>query len=86
MDELTDLPGPVADVTTPPFSPSQVISIVCQFRYPPTGSAEVDGNNAAFLLRVKDQLNRLADPAGGFSIAFTSLFVGQRAKKADQGE
>jgi hypothetical protein len=86
LDRLTDLPGPAADLTTPPLSPSQVISTVCQFRYPPTGSAEVNGNNAAFLLRVKDKLNRLADPAGGFSIAFTSLFVGQRAKKADHGE
>jgi hypothetical protein len=84
--DLKPLPGPGADDASPLLSPSAVVSVVCQLRYPPTGSAVVNANEAAFLLRVKDALNRLAYPAGGFSIAFTSLFIGQRRNEKARAE
>jgi len=86
LDRLTDLGGPNAAPQDPPLSPADVVSTVCQLRYPPAGSPEVNAHNAAFLLRVKDKLNRLASPADGFSIAFTNLFVGQRQRRGTSGE
>jgi hypothetical protein len=84
--DMKPLPGPGADESSPPLGPSAVVSIVCQLRYPPIGTAEVNANDAAFLLRVKDALNRLAYPAGGFSIAFTSMFIGLRRNENDTRE
>jgi hypothetical protein len=86
LDRLTDLAGPGATAHDPPLSPPDVISTVCQFRYPPAGTPEVNARDAAFLLRVKDKLNRLASPAGAFSIAFTNMFVGWRPRKDGRGE
>lgn len=86
LDRLTDLTGPEAAAHDPPLAPSEVISTICRFRYPPDGTPEVNARNAAFLLRVKDKLNRLASPAGGFSIAFTNMFIGRRESKKDSGD
>ena len=51
----------------------EIIDRVSRMRFPPEGSVSDQANDARFLLRARDQLNNLAYPARGKSIAFTSL-------------
>jgi len=60
----------------PAKSVNDVISHICALRYPPNGDVVVSAQNAAFLLLVKDELNRLADPAIGLTVAYTTMVVG----------
>ena len=66
-----------ADGAAPvPLSAQQVVEDICKISYPPGGDIEVNAQQAAFMLMVKDRLNYLASPARGLTVAFTSMFAG----------
>lgn len=46
-------------------------------KWPPDEQSPFNAQNAAFVLKVKDQLNRYASPASGFTVAFTVLFTSE---------
>ena len=54
----------------------QVVEEICKISYPPGGDIEVNAQQAAFMLMVKDKLNYLASPSRGLTVAFTSMFAG----------
>ena len=55
---------------------NQVVTHICSLRYPDTSGRGVDpARDAAFLLLVKDELNRLANPATGLTVAYTAMAV-----------
>jgi len=77
----TDEPPPAeaktpADGTTPRASPADIITHISTLRFPPDQYQRLTPKNAAFLLLVKDRLNRMASPAIGMTVAFTSMVVG----------
>jgi hypothetical protein len=72
-----DTPDP--DDVRRSLTPFEVMQRICELSYPPTGTAELNAKNAAFLLYVRDRLNSLAYPARGLSIAYTYMFVGDDA-------
>jgi hypothetical protein len=53
--------------------PADWLQRVCEITWPPQGNEAERAADAALLIRVKDQLNRLSFPASGFTIAFTAL-------------
>ena len=53
-----------------------IITHISTLRFPPAETQPLTARNAAFLLMVKDRLNRLASPASGLTIAFTAMVVG----------
>jgi hypothetical protein len=57
-------------------TPGEVIRRISTLRYPPAGSPSDVASDAAFLIMVKDKLNRLAAPANGATVAFTALVIG----------
>jgi hypothetical protein len=54
----------------------EIVEEICRISYPPNGGVESSAQQAAMLLAVKDQLNRIANPARGLTVAFTSMFAG----------
>ena len=74
LNDMTKVPDPVPGGKDA-LKPQEAIHRVCMIRFPPVGTAEDKADQAALLLLVKDQLNALAFPARGLSIAFTSLFA-----------
>ena len=71
----------IADDTDPEgkkmLSTRAIVERITQIRYPPDGGTSgKNASDAAFLLVVKDQLNGLADPARGLTVAYSSMFVG----------
>ena len=57
------------------------IEKICKISWPPDGSEEEKAEDAALLIRAKDYLNRLAQPASGATIAFTLLVTQQNARQ-----
>lgn len=57
----------------------EIIEAITKMRYSPEGTPTVNSRNAAILLMTKDQLNALAHPARGLSIAYTTMFIGSEA-------
>jgi len=53
-----------------------IITHISTLRFPPEEFRPLNARNAAFLLIVKDQLNRIAQPAIGVTVAFTAMVVG----------
>jgi hypothetical protein len=68
------IPGDAAapDATTT----DDIITHISTLRFPPAETQPLTARNAAFLLMVKDRLNRMANPATGLTIAFTAMVVG----------
>ena len=71
----------IADDTDPEgkkmLSTRAIVERITQIRYPPDGGTSgKNASDAAFLLVVKDQLNGLADPARGLTVAYSAMFVG----------
>ena len=71
----------VADETDPTgqkaMSTRAVVERITSIRYPPAGTPSVPtASDAAFLMVVKDQLNGMAHPARGLTVAYTSMFLG----------
>jgi hypothetical protein len=64
-------PGADAATTT-----DDIITHISTLRFPPPQMQPLTARNAAFLLIVKDRLNRMASPAIGLTIAFTAMVVG----------
>src|SRR5260221_3528651 len=60
-----------------------IITHISQLRFPPPDSRPINARNAAFLLLVKDKLNRLARPAIGMTIAYTAMVVGSVHEPVD---
>ena len=59
------------------LSTRAIVERITQIRYPPPGGTNAqNAADAAFLLVVKDQLNGMADPARGLTVAYTAMFVG----------
>ena len=59
------------------LSTRAIVERITQIRYPPDSrNTGKNAQDAAFLLVVKDQLNGLADPARGLTVAYTAMFVG----------
>ena len=80
---LADLEGiaftdPGAAPGAPPvkLTAQQAVEEICKISYPPGGDIEVNAQQAAFMLMVKDKLNFLASPSRGLTVAFTSMFAG----------
>jgi hypothetical protein len=70
----------------PAKSVNEVITHICALRYPPNADPVISSQNAAFLLLVKDELNRLADPAIGLTVAYTTMVVGAIDEAAGDGK
>ncbi len=71
----------VADETDPSgqkaMSTRAVVERITSIRYPPEGKTSAPtAADAAFLMVVKDQLNGMAHPARGLTVAYTSMFLG----------
>ena len=62
-----------AAIERPEGLPADWIEKVCEISWPPDGSKDEKAGDAALLIRAKDHLNRLSQPASGASIAFTLL-------------
>ena len=62
------------------------IEKICMVSWPPDGSDHEKAEDAALLIRAKDYLNRLAQPASGRTIAFTLLVTQQDAGGEKQWE
>jgi hypothetical protein len=70
-----------AAVKRPDELPANWIERVCEISWPPDGSRDEKADDAALLIRAKDYLNRLSEPASGASIAFTLLVTQGPSKK-----
>lgn len=70
------LPGQPRTGAEADNTPGEVIRRISTLRYPPAGSPGDIASDAAFLIMVKDKLNRLAAPANGSTVAFTALVIG----------
>jgi hypothetical protein len=66
------IPGQDSALTTA----DEIITHISTLRFPPEEFRPLTARNAAFLLIVKDQLNRIAKPAIGVTVAFTAMVVG----------
>jgi hypothetical protein len=62
-----------ASVKRPRELDADWVEKVCQISWPPDGSEDEKAEDAALLIRAKDYLNRLCQPASGATIAFTVL-------------
>jgi hypothetical protein len=72
----------LAAATTPPTGlKDDWIEKVCEISWPPDGSNEDRAEDAALLIRAKDYLNRLSQPASGSTIAFTLLVTQEDAPR-----
>jgi hypothetical protein len=58
-----------------------LIEEICNIGWPPSGDAKDRAHQAAVLLRARDTLNNLAEPANGATIAFTLLVAGEAGLK-----
>ena len=80
LDSLT-----IADAADPTgktrMTTRAVVERITAIRYPPDGKQPAqNAADAAFLLVVKDQLNGMAHPARGLTVAYTAMFVGAAGK------
>lgn len=77
LDELGKLwlPGQPRAGAEAGNTAAEVIRHISTLRYPPAGSPGDIASDAAFLIMVKDKLNRLAAPANGATVAFTALVI-----------
>ena len=66
------IPGKDSAIT----NADDIITHISTLRFPPEEFRPLTARNAAFLLIVKDQLNRIAKPAIGVTVAFTAMVVG----------
>jgi hypothetical protein len=58
------------------LSTSEIVEAISQIRYPPDRSKpQATSRNSAILLLAKDQLSALAQPARGYTIAYTTIFI-----------
>jgi len=64
-----------------PGDPPDLVEQICNIGWPPTGDAKDRAHQAAVLLRARDTLNNLAEPANGATIAFTLLVAGEAGLK-----
>jgi len=81
LSALNDIPDPQAGVdlsvgTVPPMPWNKVIERICSIRFPLQGTSEKKSDDAAFLQMAKDRLNAIADPARGYTVAYTAMFSG----------
>ena len=81
LSSLDDIPDPEATVDpatgkAPSMPWNRVAARICSIRFPLQGTAEKKADDAAFLLVVKDRLNAIADPARGYTVAYTAMFSG----------
>jgi hypothetical protein len=77
LDALTGIRVPKREAeSVPSQSPDEIIEHVSTLRFPPQGTASNVARDAAFLIVVKDRLNRLARPANGATVAYTALVIG----------
>ena len=67
----------LAEETLPKELGPDWIEKICKISWPPDGSEDEKAEDAALLIRAKDYLNRLAQPASGSTIAFTLLVTQQ---------
>ena len=76
LDGLKGLPKYGPDGKTLDTATENVVQQVCEIRFPPTGGPAAHADQAALLLTLKDQLNAIAAPARGLTIAYTNMFAG----------
>ena len=76
LTDLGDIPNPDLGSTAPMLSAREALHAVSVIRFPPQGDIEEKARQAQLLLSLKDRLNRMAFPARGLSIAYTSMFSG----------
>jgi len=69
-------PSPGLAAQGQPAEPD-LIEEICRIVWPPTVSQAVQAEQAATLIRARDELNRRAAPATGATIAFTLLVAGE---------
>jgi hypothetical protein len=68
------------------LSSGEVVKRLTAMRYPPDPNTPVaNAQNAAILLLAKDALTAMADPARGFTIAYTKLFADAETTSARWG-
>lgn len=68
----------VAGAEEAPSTLDEVIAHISTLRFPPKQYAALTPRNAAFLILVKDRLNRIAGPANGMTITYTAMVVGSQ--------
>ncbi len=64
------------------MSTAQVLLEITRLRYPPPKSEPDRSRGALILLAAKDRLTALASPARGLTVAYTTLFVAGRGRRA----
>jgi hypothetical protein len=79
LTALTGLPRIGLDGSLVEPAKGEVVKDVCLIQYPPAGGPIANATQAALLLAVKDQLNEIAEPARGMTIAYTAMFSGVAA-------
>ena len=60
-----------------------LIDAVCRIRWPPENDQAHASKQAATLFKARDQLNELAAPASGLTIAYTLLYIPGRQGKSE---
>jgi hypothetical protein len=67
------------------LGPQDIIAEIGKITYPPNGNLETSAWQGALIMMVKDNLNLLAAPAKGLTVAFTSMFAGVAINYKDGG-
>jgi len=71
------------DVSAEAGKKVNLIDAVCRIRWPPVGDQAHASEQAATLFKARDQLNELAAPATGLTIAYTLLYIPGRHGKSE---
>ena len=73
---LACLGGIIDPDTNQPMTFTGVLKYLNRVRYPPAGTVADRARDATVLQEARDRLNKLARPANGLSVAYTTMFAG----------